>query len=82
MGQYRGDRRNVFLDGNSKLVIRATKENGKYFSGKLQGTSWGGIGHTWEARVKFNCLTAGCWPASWLSNDHPVAGGEVDLVEW
>jgi hypothetical protein len=39
MGQYRGDRRNVFLDGNSKLVIRATKENGKYFSGKLQGTS-------------------------------------------
>jgi hypothetical protein len=27
----------VFLDGNSKPVIRATKENGKYFSGKLQG---------------------------------------------
>jgi hypothetical protein len=29
MGQYRDDRRNVFRDGNSNLVIRATKEGGK-----------------------------------------------------
>ena len=82
MGQYRDDRRNVFLDGNSNLVIRATKEGGKYFSGKLQSTWRGGIAHTWEARVKLNCLTAGCWPAWWLMNDDPVRGGEVDLVEW
>src|ERR1700694_1665870 len=82
MGQYRDDRRNVFLDGNSNLVIRATKEGGKYFGGKIRSTWWGGIGHTWEARVKLNCLTAGCWPYWWLSNDHPVVGGEVDLVEW
>ena len=27
-------------------------------------------------------MTNGCWPAWWLSNDHPVVGGEVDLVEW
>jgi hypothetical protein len=24
----------------------------------------------------------GCWPAWWLSNDHPEVGGEVDLAEW
>ena len=82
MGQYRNDRRNVFLDGNSNLVIRATKEKGKYFGGKLTGTWRGGIGLTWEARVKFNCLTNGCWPAWWLLNDDPVRGGEVDLAEW
>jgi beta-glucanase (GH16 family) len=72
MGQY----------GNSNLVIRATREDGRYVSGKIVGTWWGGIGTTWEARIRFNCLTAGCWPAWWLSNDHPVAGGEVDMVEW
>ena len=82
MGQYRNDRRNVFLDGKSNLVIRATKENGKYFSGKLTGTWRGGIGLTWEARVKFDCLTLGCWPAWWLLNNDPVRGGEIDLVEW
>ena len=82
MGQYRDDRQHVFIDGNSNLVIRATRDNGKYTSGKLHGTWWGGIGTTWEARIKFNCLTDGCWPAWWLSNDHPVVGGEVDLAEW
>lgn len=82
MGQYRDSRDHVFLDGNSNLVIRATRNNGKYVSGKIQGTWWGGINTTWEARIKFNCLTAGCWPAWWLSNDHPVVSGEVDLVEW
>ena len=35
-----------------------------------------------EARVKFNCLTNGCWPAWWLLNDNPDNGGEVDLAEW
>jgi hypothetical protein len=82
MGQYRDDRQHVFLDGNSNLVIRATRDNGKYTSGKPHGTWWGGIGTTWEARIKFNCLTDGCWPAWWLPNDHPVVGGEVDLAEW
>ena len=91
LGQYRDDRRNVFVDGNSNLVLRATKEGdpdqgagiaGTYFSGKVQGTWWGGIGTTWEARIKFNCLTAGCWPAWWLSNDDPAVGSEIDLIEW
>jgi len=35
--QYRDDRQNVFLDGNSNLVIRATQDNGDYFSGKVRG---------------------------------------------
>jgi beta-glucanase (GH16 family) len=83
MGQYRDDRDHVFLDGNGNLVIRATRDgNGRYTSGKVNGTFWGGINTTWEARIKFNCLTLGCWPAWWLSNDHPVVGGEVDLAEW
>jgi len=83
MGQYRNDREHVFLDGNSNLVIRATRNSsGKYISGKIQGNWWGGIGTTWEARIKLNCLTDGCWPAWWLMNDHPDVGGEIDLVEW
>ena len=82
MGQYRNDRRNVFLDGNSNLVIRATKENGKYFGGKLMGNVRGGINHTFEARVKFDCLTDGAWPAWWLINEDPARGGEVDMAEW
>lgn len=82
MGQYRDDRQNVFLDGNSNLVLRATNEGGRYFSGRLNGLWRGGIGHSWEARVKLECLTAGCWPAWWMLNDQPGQGGEVDLLEW
>ena len=83
MGQYRDDREHVFLDGNSNLVIRATREaDGKYVSGKVKANFGAPINHTFEARVKFDCLTAGCWPAWWVLNDNPVNGGEVDLVEW
>ena len=82
VGHYRDDRRNVFLDGNSNLVIRATHENDDYFSGKLQANWRGLIGHTWEARIKFDCMTPGCWPAYWLVNEDPLPDGEVDVVEW
>jgi hypothetical protein len=51
LGHYRDDRRNVFLDGNSNLVIRATQEGGDYYSGRIQSPLKVGIGHTWEARV-------------------------------
>ncbi|MCV7192886.1 glycoside hydrolase family 16 protein [Mycolicibacterium brumae] len=80
MGQYRDSREYVFLDGNSNLVIRAVRDGNKYTSGKITGTFAGQIGTTWEARIKFDCLTNGCWPAWWLHNEVP--GGEVDLVEW
>jgi beta-glucanase (GH16 family) len=79
VGQYRDDRRNVFLDGNSNLVLRAAKDGSTYYSGKVQSPWHGGIGHTWEARIKLNCLTAGCWPAFWLGNEDR---GEVDVIEW
>jgi len=83
MGQYRDDGQHVFLDGNGNLVIRATRcSDGTYVSGKVVGTFGAGINHTFEARVKFNCLTAGSWPAWWLLNDNPERGGEVDIVEW
>jgi hypothetical protein len=82
VGQYRDDRRNLFVDGKSNLVIRAAKDGGTFYSGKIFGTFRGAIGHTWEARIKLNCLTAGCWPALYLSNDNPENGGEVDVMEW
>ena len=79
VGQYRNDRKNVFLDGKSNLVIKADKDGPTYYAGKLQGTYHGGVGHTWEARIKLDCLTPGCWPAWWLGNDDQ---GEIDIVEW
>lgn len=83
MGQYRDDRQNVFVDGNSNLVIRATRQpDGTYVSGKVLANFAAGINRTFEARIKLNCLTPGCWPAWWVLNDNPVRGGEVDLVEW
>ncbi len=82
VGQYRDDRRNLFLDGKSNLVIHAAKDGNTYYSGKLFGKYRGGINTTWEARIKLNCLTPGCWPAWYLANNSPVNGGEVDLIEW
>ena len=82
LNHYRDDRQNVFLDGNSNLVIRATQDWGNYNSGKIQGLWKGAIGTTWEARIKFNCLTPGAWPAYWLLNQEPLPDGEVDIVEW
>jgi len=82
VGQYRNDRRNLFQDGKSNLVIRAAKDGKTYYSGKIFGTFRGGIGHTWEARIKLDCLTPGAWPAWYLANNDPKVGGEVDLLEW
>ncbi|MCZ8380083.1 glycoside hydrolase family 16 protein [Mycobacterium sp. CPCC 205372] len=87
MGRYVTDQEHVFQDGMGNLVIRATRGPGaniqeKYASAKVIGNWRGGIGTTWEARIKLNCLTDGAWPAFWLINDSPVRGGEIDLVEW
>ena len=87
MGRYVTDQEHVFQDGKGNLVIRATRGPGnniqeKYAGAKIIGNWRGGMGTTWEARVKLNCLTDGAWPAFWLLNDDPVRGGEVDLVEW
>ena len=79
IGQYRDDRRNVFLDGKSNLVIKAAKDGPTFYGGKIQSRWRGGVGHTWEARIKLDCLTAGAWPAYWLGNDDQ---GEIDIVEW
>ena len=89
LGLFRNDRRNVFLDGNSNLVLRATQEDNTYFSGRVESTMKIGIGHTWEARIKLNCLVPGAWPAYWLVNREPTPDGrgpqpdgEVDILEW
>jgi hypothetical protein len=82
VGQYRDDRRNVYVDGNSNLVFHAAKDGKTYYSGKLFGKYRGPIGTTWEARIKLNCLTPGAWPAWYMANNNPVNGGEVDVMEW
>ena len=82
VGQYRDDRRNVYVDGKSNLVLHAAKDGNTFYSGKIFGKWRGGIGHTWEARIKLNCLTPGAWPAWYMANNSPVNGGEVDLMEW
>jgi beta-glucanase (GH16 family) len=56
-GQYRNTRENVFLDGNSNRILRATNDENTYFGGLVSGNWRGGIGTTWEARIKLNCLT-------------------------
>ncbi|HXO80951.1 MAG TPA: 1,3-beta-glucanase, partial [Mycobacterium sp.] len=75
IGQYRDDRHNVFVDGKSNLVLRAAKDGPTFYSGKVQSLWRGGVGHTWEARIKLDCLTAGAWPAYWLGNEDQ---GEID----
>ncbi len=52
VGQYRDDRRNVYVDGKSNLVFHAAKDGNTYYSGKVFGKWRGGIGHNWEARIK------------------------------
>jgi hypothetical protein len=79
-GIYRSQ--NVFLDGNSNLVLQATKEGDQYFSGKLRGNWRGHIGTTWEARIKLDCLYPGLWPSFWTVNEDPQPDGEVDIFEW
>lgn len=88
MGSYSDDREHVFLDGNSHLVIRATRnplgsnQRETYTSGKVMGNFGAPINHTFEALVKFNCMTPGAWPAWWLVNESKPRGGEVDIMEW
>jgi hypothetical protein len=81
-GIYRDDRRNVFVDGHSNLVLCATQENGDYFSGKLRGNFHSMINQTWEARIKLDCLFPGLWPSFWGVNEDPLPDGEVDIFEW
>ncbi len=79
-GIYRSQ--NIVLDGNSNLVIQATREGDEYFSGKLRGNFRGLINTTWEARIKLDCLYPGLWPSFWTVNEDPVPDGEVDIFEW
>ena len=56
--------------------------DGQYFSGKLRGNWRVPIGHTWEARIKLDCLYPGLWPSFWAVNEDPLPDGEVDVFEW
>ncbi len=82
LGIYRDDRRNVFLDGNSNLVLLGTQEGPTYYGGRVRSTWQGRINTTWEARIKLDCLTPGAWPAFWLLNEQPLPDGEIDIMEW
>src|ERR1700761_8943098 len=62
IGQYRDDRRNVFVDGKSNLVLKAAKDGPTFYSGKVQGLWRGGVGHTRGTRDSLHWLTAGAAP--------------------
>ena len=88
LGLYRDDPRNVSLDGNGNLAIRATKEGDTYFTGRVESKIKIGINRTWEARIQLP-MAPGLWPAYWLVNIEntpdgrgPLPDGEVDIVEW
>ena len=70
--QYRDDRQNVFLDGNSNLVIRAAKDGPTFYSGRLTSNWRGGVGHNWEARIKLDCLTPARGPPGGWEMTIPV----------
>lgn len=88
LGLYRDDPRNVSLDGNGNLALRATQEGDTYYTGRVESRMKIGINHTWEARIKLP-FAPGLWPAYWLVNIEdtpdgrgPLPDGEVDIVEW
>lgn len=81
-GIYRDDRQNVYVDGNSNLVLRATNDFGTYYTGKLRGNFRSMINQTWESRIKLDCLFPGLWPSFWAVNEDPLPDGEVDIFEW
>jgi beta-glucanase (GH16 family) len=81
------ERPNIFLDGSGHLVIKATRTNGQWTSGRLltsgkQSFQYGRI----EARMKMDAGD-GFWPAFWMLGDTldkvgwPRAG-EQDIMEW
>jgi beta-glucanase (GH16 family) len=87
-GLYRDDPRNVSLDGNGNLAIRATQEGDTFYSGRVESKIKIGINHTWEARIQLP-MAPGLWPAYWLVNIEDtrdgrgfLPDGEVDIVEW
>ena len=63
IGQYRDDRRNVFVDGKSNLVLRAAKDGNTYFSGKIQGLWRGGNQDEGEIDT-MEWYGNGNWPAA------------------
>jgi beta-glucanase (GH16 family) len=87
---------NVFQDGKSHLVIRATKETSSSVGGALPAVTYRSgriktlgkfsqLGGYFEARIKVDS-ERGLWPAFWLmGQDIPAVGwpacGEVDVME-
>ena len=66
VGHFRDDRRNVFIDGNSNLVISATREGDDYFTGNVQAyTDTGaivnvdGMGNDGDVSVTASATTIG-----------------------
>lgn len=83
---YTSSRVNSYLDGNSNLVIAATKSGSVYSSARLKTLGlFSQVGGHFEARIKINSQR-GVWPAFWLmGQDISTAGwpqcGEIDITE-
>lgn len=84
---YANARANSCLDGNSNLVISATRDSkGGYVSSRLKTLGlFAQIGGSWEARIKI-ASQRGVWPAFWLMGRNIITAGwpscgEVDVLE-
>jgi hypothetical protein len=89
-GLYTNSTNNLFVDGDSNLVIRATNDGGTYHSAWIQtkdspspGEGGFTIGHTFEARIKFPFpIPPGCHPSWWMLNRlSPKQQDEIDIWE-
>ncbi len=80
LGLYRDDPRNVSLDGNGNLAIRATKEGDTYFTGRVESRIKIGINRTWEGRIQLP-MAPGLWPAYWLVNIEDTPDGRGPLPD-
>ena len=80
--QYRDDQANVFLDGNSNLVIRQPETT----TTGTSAASWSAPSDRHQPTAPrpdpFNCPTAWLLAGLVAVERQPERGGEVDLVEW
>lgn len=83
---YTDSRVNSYLDGNSHLIIAATKTGNVYNSARIKTEGiFAQLGGHFEAKIKINSQP-GLWPAFWLvGQDIQAVGwprcGEVDILE-
>jgi hypothetical protein len=72
----------------ARVYARFERESGLGLCAAARGTTSGHRAGDRANRIavgdnprRFDNLITGCWPAVWAMTDHPVVGGEVDVIE-